>query len=162
MELARIEHSIEEITYVSISPDCIIQQLMIRAKHAEELPRTEAARAKNEELRKEMLGLRTTQQNMSHEVEDLKQKRQSAVDHAVSEMSPLPRAVCKDCLCLFSADRTRQRRTKRSLPSNLRSLQVDLGSFNPQTGSSVTYPKCHSRFSKKRLRWRDINRKQGA
>jgi hypothetical protein len=147
---------------VTISPDCITQQLMIRAKHAEELPRTEAARAKNEELRKEMLGLRTTQQNMSHEVEDLKQKRQSAVDHAVSEMSPLQRAVCKHFLCLFSADRTRQRRTKRLSLSSLKSLQVDLGSFNPQIGSSAIYPRCHSRFNKKRLRWRDINRKPGA
>lgn len=56
---------------------------MDRAKSAADKPKTEEARARNEELRKELLELRNSQIRLSHEVEEAKKERTTFNEQAV-------------------------------------------------------------------------------
>ena len=59
-------------------------QADLRAKQAEDRPRTEEARVRNDGIRNDLFDLRSEQMKLSHEVEELKAQRQSIMEQAVS------------------------------------------------------------------------------
>ena len=63
--------------------------LTFRAKHAQDKPLTEEAKVRNENIRAELLGLRSEQVKLSHEVDELKSQRQALMETAVCPASRL-------------------------------------------------------------------------
>ncbi|RXK41686.1 hypothetical protein M231_00921 [Tremella mesenterica] len=61
----------------------------ITARHAADRPLTDKAKERNDSLRSELMGLRTEQVNLSHEVEDLKRERGALSEQATNKMHEL-------------------------------------------------------------------------
>ena len=59
-------------------------------KNAQDRPLTEAAKKRNEEIRAELLNLRSEQFQLSHTVENLKSERQQIMEQAVSPYRHIP------------------------------------------------------------------------
>ena len=84
-QLDKVNATIEDITSVvqAESSRIPIADAMYRARSAEDRPRTEEAKKRNDLMRAELMTLRSEQLQLSHDVEELKKERQSLMELAV-------------------------------------------------------------------------------